>query len=58
MAENAPERTEWLPSVRAYPWERDLLLRAAGLDQVKVSEYIRAALVAAARRRVARAAKG
>jgi uncharacterized protein (DUF1778 family) len=47
-----PERTAWLPSVRAYPWERDLLVRAAAAEQVRVSEYIRQVLVASARRRV------
>jgi uncharacterized protein (DUF1778 family) len=51
----SPERTAWLPSIRAYPWERDLLLRAAQAEQVKVSEYIRRVLVDAARRRLAKA---
>lgn len=51
----APERTAWLPSIRAYPWERDLLEQACGLEQVKMSEYIRRVLVDSARRRVGRA---
>jgi hypothetical protein len=51
----SPERTVYLPSVRAYPWERELLLRAAAADQVKVSEYIRRVVVDSARRRIARA---
>lgn len=50
----SPQRTAWLPSVRVYPWERSLLVRAAELEQVKVSEYVRTILVAAARRRLAR----
>ena len=51
----SPERTAYLPSVRAYPWERELLVRAAAVEQVKVSEFIRRVLVEAARRRVAKA---
>ena len=51
----SPERTAYLPSVRAYPWERELLIRAAETEQVKVSEFIRRVLVEAARRRVAKA---
>ena len=51
----SPERTAYLPSVRAYPWERELLVRAATIEQVKVSEFIRRVLVEAARRRVAKA---
>ena len=51
----SPERTAYLPSVRAYPWERELLIRAAATEQVKVSEFIRRVLVEAARRRVAKA---
>jgi hypothetical protein len=50
---NSPQRTGWLPSVRVYPWERDLLLAAASAERVKVSEYIRQVLLAAARRRLA-----
>lgn len=51
----SPERSAWLPSVRAYPWERELLVRAAQAEQIKVSEYIRRVLVDSARRRVAKA---
>ena len=51
---DTPERTAWLPSVRAYPWERELLVAAAAAEQIKVSEFIRAELVRAARRRLAR----
>lgn len=51
----SPERTKYLPSVRVYPWQRELLMQAAEAEQVKVSEYIRRVLVDAARRRVARA---
>jgi uncharacterized protein (DUF1778 family) len=54
MAES-PQRTEYLPSVRSYPWERDLVREAAQLEQVKVSEFIRRVLVDTARRRVSRA---
>ena len=54
----SPDRTAWLPSVRAYPWERELLVRAAEVEQVKVSEFIRRVLVDAARRRVAKADRG
>jgi uncharacterized protein (DUF1778 family) len=57
VMEKSPERTAWLPSVRAYPWERELLVRAASAEQVKVSEYIRRVLVDAAKRRVARAGR-
>jgi uncharacterized protein (DUF1778 family) len=53
MAES-PQRTEYLPSVRSYPWERDLVQEAARLEQIKVSEFIRRVLVDTARRRVAR----
>jgi uncharacterized protein (DUF1778 family) len=49
MMENAPQRTAWLPSVRAYQWERELVVRAAAAGQVKVTEFIRDALLAAAR---------
>lgn len=52
--EERPERTAWLPSVRVYPWERAALVRAAGLEKVKVSEYVRSVLVSAARRRIAK----
>lgn len=56
MAETntTPERSAWLPSIRAYPWERELLERACGLEQVKMSEYIRRVLMDSARRRVGR----
>lgn len=51
----SPERTKYLPSVRVYPWERELLVEAAELEQIKVSEFIRRVLVGASRRAVARA---
>lgn len=44
-----PERTEWV-SARAYPWERDLVTRAASRAGVRVSEYIRGAVLEMARR--------
>ena len=51
----SPERTAYLPSVRAYPWERELLVRASGAEKIKVSEYLRRVVVDAARRTIARA---
>lgn len=54
----SPERTAYLPSVRAYPWERETVVQAAAAEGVKVSEYIRRVLVDAARRRLAREARG
>lgn len=50
----SPERTAYLPSVRAYPWERETVVRAAQSEGVKVSEFIRRVLVDAARRRLAK----
>lgn len=50
----SPERTHWIPSARAYPHELDVVRRAAAAEGVKVAEYIRAVLVPAAKRRVAR----
>lgn len=46
-----PERNAWIPSVRVYPWERELLLSAAATDQVSVSEFIRTTMLTAARRK-------
>lgn len=50
-----PERSAYLPSVRAYPWQRELVVRAAELERIKTSEYIRNVLVDASRRRIAKA---
>lgn len=60
MAETntTPERSAWLPSIRAYPWERELLERVCDLEKVKMSEYIRRVLVDSARRRVGRHENG
>jgi hypothetical protein len=55
MPEVSPQRSEYLPSVRSYSWERDLVQEAARLEQIKMSEYIRRVLVDTARRRVSRA---
>jgi len=49
-----PQRTGWLPSVRVYPHERELLEEARKLERVNMSEFIRRVLLNAARRRVAR----
>ena len=51
----SPERTAYLPSVRAYPWERELLVRASVAEKIKVSEYLRRVVVDAARRTITRA---
>lgn len=51
----SPERSAWLPSVRVYPWERELLEEARALERVKMSEYIRRVLVDTAKRRISRA---
>jgi len=51
----SPQRTGWLPSVRVYPHERELLEEARKLERVKMSEFIRRVLLDAAKRRVARA---
>lgn len=50
----SPERTAWLPSVRVYPWERQMLEEARELERVKMSEFIRRVMVDAAKRRVSR----
>lgn len=52
---DTPERSAYLPSVRAYPWQRELVVRAAELERIKTSEYIRNILVDASRRRIAKA---
>jgi uncharacterized protein (DUF1778 family) len=51
----SPQRSAWLPSVRVYVWERELLDRAAEHEGVKMAEFVRAVLLSAARRRLARA---
>lgn len=50
----SPERTAYLPSVRAYPWEREAVVQAAAAEEIKISEFIRRVLVDSARRRLAR----
>ncbi len=46
-----PDRTAWV-AAKMYDWERTLIERAAALEGVRISEFLRTTLVAAARRRI------
>jgi hypothetical protein len=54
MPIESPQRTAWLPSVRVYGWEREVLNQACRAEGVKLSEFIRRVLVDVSRRRIAR----
>ena len=52
MKAESPKRSEWLPSVRTYEWEKEAVVEACNLSGVKMSEYIRQVVVNESLRRV------